>query len=245
MNNKSQNILVTGAGKGIGNSTVNFLVDKGYFVYALVKDKKDNKKFKSNRNLKIINGNVNNLSLIKKIFAESNKKKRFITGLVNNAGIRQRKNFLKVNKKDLMNVFNTNFFSIFNLIQIFSKNCIQKRLEGSIVNIASIVGQHGFNQLSSYGSSKGALISLTKCIANEMSKNKIRVNCISPGFTETSYFKNFKKKKKLYNWTLSRIPMNRWGKSTEISSVIYFLLSKDSSYINGENINVDGGWLSS
>ena len=113
------------------------------------------------------------------------------------------------------------------------------------MNIASIVGQHGFNQLSSYGSSKGALISLTKCIANEMSKNKIRVNCISPGFTETSYFKNFKKKKKLYNWTLSRIPMNRWGKSTEISSVIYFLLSKDSSYINGENINVDGGWLSS
>lgn len=240
-----KNILVTGAGKGIGYETVKLLVKKGHYVYALVKDKKDNKKFKSFRNLKIINGNVNNLKLIKKIFNDSNKKNKIITGLVNNAGVRKRKSFLKINKKDISNVFGTNFFSIFYLMQIFSKNCIQKKLSGSIVNIGSIVGQNGFSELSSYGASKGALISLTKCVATEMSKNDIRVNCISPGFTETSYFNKFKKKKRLYNWTLSRIPMNRWGKSAEISSVINFLLSKESSYINGENINVDGGWLSS
>ena len=144
-----------------------------------------------------------------------------------------------------MQVFDTNFFSIFNLMQVFSKHCIQNKSEGSIVNIASIVGQNGFDELSSYSASKGALISLTKSVAIEMIKNKIRVNCVSPGFTETSYFSNFKKKKKLYNWTLNRIPMHRWGKPEEVSSVIYFLLSKDSSYITGENINVDGGWLSS
>ena len=77
-----------------------------------------------------------------------------------------------------------------------------------------------------------------------MAKKNIRANIISPGFTETSYFNNFKKKKDLYNWTLSRIPMNRWGKSEEISKAILFLLSDESSYITGENINVDGGWLS-
>ena len=78
-----------------------------------------------------------------------------------------------------------------------------------------------------------------------MAKYKIRANSISPGFTETSYFKNFKKKQKLYNWTLSRIPLKRWGKSDEISNLIFFLLSKNANYINGENINIDGGWLSS
>ena len=245
MSNKSKIILVTGAGKGIGNSTVNFLLGKGFYVYALVKDKKDNKNLRFNRNLKVINGNVNNFNLIKKIFSDANKNNKVITGLVNNAGIRQRKKFLKIKKKELMQVFDTNFFSIFNLMQVFSKHCIQNKSEGSIVNIASIVGQNGFDELSSYSASKGALISLTKSVAIEMIKNKIRVNCVSPGFTETSYFSNFKKKKKLYNWTLNRIPMHRWGKPEEVSSVIYFLLSKDSSYITGENINVDGGWLSS
>ena len=182
--------------------------------------------------------------MIKKIFKQSNKDRKIITGLVNNAGIRQRMSFLDISSKDLTKVFNTNFFSIFFIMQEFSKNLIEKKLNGSIVNISSIVGQNGFSQLSSYGSTKGALSSLTKCFAVEMAKKNIRANIISPGFTETSYFNNFKKKKDLYNWTLSRIPMNRWGKSEEISKAILFLLSDESSYITGENINVDGGWLS-
>jgi len=78
-----------------------------------------------------------------------------------------------------------------------------------------------------------------------MAKNKIRANIVSPGFTETSYFNKFKKKKKLYNWTISRIPMGRWGKPKEVANLISFLLSDNSEYITGENINIDGGWLSS
>ena len=239
------NILVTGAGKGIGQATTNLLISKGYYVYALIKNKQDNKKFKGFKNIKIINGSVNNLNLIKKIFSEANNHNRIITGLVNNAGVRQRKNFLKINKTDLKHVFDTNFFSVFYLMQIFAKNLIEKKIPGAVVNISSIVGQTGFNQLSSYASTKGAIISLTKCFATEMAKYRIRANTISPGFTETSYFKNFKKKQKLYNWTLSRIPLKRWGRSDEISNLIFFLLNKNSSYINGENINIDGGWLSS
>lgn len=239
------NILVTGAGKGIGQATTNLLISKGYYVYALIKNKQDNKKFKGFKNIKIINGSVNNLNLIKKIFSEANNHNRIITGLVNNAGVRQRKNFLKINKTDLKHVFDTNFFSVFYLMQIFAKNLIEKKIPGVVVNISSIVGQTGFNELSSYASTKGAIISLTKCFATEMAKYRIRANSISPGFTETSYFKNFKKKQKLYNWTLSRIPLKRWGRSDEISNLIFFLLNKNSSYINGENINIDGGWLSS
>ena len=78
-----------------------------------------------------------------------------------------------------------------------------------------------------------------------MAKYGIRANCISPGFTKTSFYTKFKKNKKLYNWTLSRIPSRRWGEPKEVSNLICFLLSNNSNYINGEDISIDGGWLSS
>ena len=243
---KNKNILITGAGKGIGESTIHSLVANGAFVYALIKDKKDNKKFKGIKNLKIYNGKVENKKLIIRILNDSKKKNRLINGLVNNAGIRFRKNFLKITRKELNKIFEVNFFSIFSTMQVFSDFLIKNKIKGSIVNLASIVGQIGFEELSAYASTKGALISLTKSFATEMSKHGIRANTISPGFTKTSFYKNFKKnKKQLYSWTLSRIPMKRWGEPTEISDLIAFILSEKSSYLNAENINVDGGWLNS
>ena len=113
------------------------------------------------------------------------------------------------------------------------------------MNIGSIVGNNGFSELAGYASSKTALIGLTKSFAVEMAKNNIRANLVSPGFIKTSYFKKFRKKSKLYNWTLSRIPMRRWGNSNEVANLICFLLSDKSSYINGESINIDGGWTNS
>ena len=129
-------------------------------------------------------------------------------------------------------------------MQEFSSFLIKKKLKGSIVNIGSIVGQNGFSELAGYASTKGALTSMTKSFAVEMAEKNIRANIVSPGFTKTSYFEKFKKNKKLYNWTLSRTPMKRWGEPEEISNLICFLLSENSSFITGENINIDGGWLS-
>ena len=141
--------------------------------------------------------------------------------------------------------FEVNFYSIFNILQLVTKYWLKKKIKGNVVNISSIVGQIGFNQLSAYASSKGALISLTKSFALEFSKNGIRANSISPGFTKTSFYKKFKKNKKLYKWTLSRIPQQRWGNPEEVSNMISFLISDQCNYLNGENINVDGGWLNS
>ena len=116
--------------------------------------------------------------------------------MINNAGIRFRKNFLKITQKDLKKVFETNFFSIFKIMQEYTKYVKKNNFKGNIVNIASIVGQLGFSELSAYASSKAALISLTKSFVSEMKDSGIRANTISPGFTKTSYFKKFKKKKK-------------------------------------------------
>ena len=170
----NKNIFVTGAGKGIGKETVFSLLKNGAYVYALIKSKKDNKEFSDFKNIKIYNGNVNNLKLIKKIFQDSKRDKKLINGLVNNAGMRFRKNFLSIKQKDLKNVFETNFFSIFYIMQIFSKFLISNKKKGSIVNIGSIVGQLGFSELSAYASSKGALTALTKSFATEMANKNIK-----------------------------------------------------------------------
>lgn len=244
---KNQSILITGAGKGIGLASLYDLLSEGAFVFALVKSKSDYEKLKKEnlKNAEIFLGNVNNYKLVKKILNLSISRKLLITGLVNNAGIRQRKDFIKITENEINHVFKVNFFSVFKLMQIFSNYIINRNLSASIVNIGSIVGQTGFKQLSGYASSKSALIGLTKSFATEMAEKNIRANLISPGFTKTSYFKKFKKNRKLYKWTLDRTPMKRWAEPNEISKLISFLLSSKSSFITGENINVDGGWMSS
>ena len=243
LNNK--NILVTGAGKGIGLSIVKEAVDEGAFVYALTRSKKDIKELKKIHNTKLYFGDVSNSQLIKKIFNDSVKNKKLINGLVNNAGERQRLKFQKISDKKISDIFKTNFFSVFSLMQIFSNHLIKRKLEGSIVNIGSIVGQLGFSELTGYASTKTALIGLTKSFATEMANNNIRANIVNPGFTKTSFYKKFKRKNKLYKWTISRIPMKRWGNPHEVSNLICFLISDKSSYITGETINIDGGWTNS
>jgi NAD(P)-dependent dehydrogenase (short-subunit alcohol dehydrogenase family) len=86
---------------------------------------------------------------------------------------------------------------------------------------------------------------LTKSLAAEFSDKNIRINSIAPGFVKSSYYKNFKKNKpKLYKWTLSRIPLKKWGENLDIAYLALFLLSENSKYINGQVIKIDGGWTS-
>ena len=190
------------------------LLSKGVFVYAITKTKKRMKEFKNNKNIKIFYGDVSDTKLIKKIFLNSIKEKKIINSVVNNAGIRQRKKFLKITNKELNEVFKVNFFSIFNIMQIYCSYSIKNKIKSSIVNIGSIVGENGFDELVGYSSTKGALKSLTKSFAVEHAKDNIRANIVIPGFIKTSYYDKFKSnKKKLYKWTKDRTPMSRWGTS--------------------------------
>ncbi len=240
-----KNIIVTGVGKGLGYDLLKRIIFYGGFVYGITRSKSDLKKFKNLKNCKIFLGDVTNNKIIKQLLKQSLKDKRIIHGFVNNAGQRQRKKFNSISQKDLKTLFDTNFFSIFENMQIFSNYLIKKRNSGSIVNVGSIVGQNGFSELSGYASTKTALIGLTKSFSKEMATHNIRANLINPGFVKTSYFNKFKKKRKLYKWTLSRIPQKRWGEPIEVSNLICFLLSDLSVYINGASINIDGGWTAS
>tara|TARA_B100000902_G_scaffold246591_1_gene233382 strand:- start:1643 stop:2389 length:747 start_codon:yes stop_codon:yes gene_type:complete len=241
----SKVILLTGAGKGIGKEILNLLIKEKVIIYAITRNKQDFKNIKKRKNLFLISGDVTNENVISEIFLTAKKNKHIFNVLINNAGIRQRKKFSEINKSDLNSIFENNFFSIFKLSQFFSRQFRFKNSLGSIINISSIVGNLGFKELTGYASAKAALDGLTKSLAAEFSDKNIRINSIAPGFVKSSYYKNFKKNKpKLYKWTLSRIPLKKWGENLDVAYLTLFLLSENSKYINGQVIKIDGGWTS-
>ena len=241
---KKRTGIITGAGKGIGFSTTKYMLSKNYRIIAITKTNtskllKLKKKYKDQ--IIVIIKDLSNINyttkLINKLFLEYE-----ITFLVNNAGKRSRSNIVDLDENQINNIMNINFFSPFNITREYLKNC-NKKYSHSIVSITSIVGPRGFLDLSNYAASKGALESSMRSLAIEWAKKNIRINCIAPGFINTSFARDFKtKRKKLYNWTLQKTPMNRWGEAEEVSSVIEFLISDLSSYITGTTIYVDGGW---
>ena len=240
---KNKIVFLIGAGKGIGRQILELLIKENIIVYAVTRNSKDLKDIKTNKNIHLFFGDITNQNLINRIFSKSKKNKHNFNCLINNAGIRQRKKFTKIKEKDLMDVFKNNFFSIFKISQLFSAQFKFKKDMGSIINISSIVGNLGFNELTGYASAKAALDGLTKSLSAEFSNKKIRVNSIAPGFIKSSYFEKFKRNKpKLYKWTLSRIPLNKWGESLDVAHLTLFLLSENSKYINGQVLKIDGGW---
>tara|TARA_B100000674_G_scaffold473530_1_gene464572 strand:- start:401 stop:775 length:375 start_codon:yes stop_codon:yes gene_type:complete len=115
-------------------------------------------------------------------------------------------------------------------------------MDSNLVYVSSIVSQRGFVDLDDYGATKAAAESLIRSIAVRFPEGCF--NSISPGFTKTSYADSFmKKRRNLYEWTVSRAPKNRWGESHEISEIISCMMDASFSYMTGQNIVVDGGWL--
>ena len=110
------------------------------------------------------------------------------------------------------------------------------------MTMSSIAGTLGFKSLSSYVMSKAGIVGLTRSLAIEFAEQNIQINAVAPGFCKTSYYENFKSKKELYEFTLSRTPMGRWGDSQEIADICVFLASNMSNYMTGEVLKVDGGW---
>ena len=116
---------------------------------------------------------------------------------------------------------------------------MMKARTGRIVNIGSIVGLMGNAGQSNYSATKSGLLGFTKSLARELSSRNINVNAVSPGFIDTDMTKALSDDQ--IESLTKNIPLGRIASPDEVSSVVAFLLSDDSSYITGENINVNGG----
>jgi len=239
--------IVTGAGKGIGREAAKMYRDAGAKLALISRSKDDMADVVAELNMPSTRlfymvGDVADEAIVGDFVTKAYDHYKEIDVLFNNAGMRFRKDLLDIDYVDWTNVLNNNLSSVFLMCRAVGPYMIAQKY-GKIINVASIVGMVGLPELAAYGASKGGIIGFSKCLAVEWAPHNINVNIISPGFCNTSYSEKFKQNKKLYNFTIKRTPMTKWGESQDVVNASLFLASDASNYMTGEVITVDGGWV--
>ena len=158
--------------------------------------------------------------------------------LVNNAGITKDGLMMRMSEAQWDAVIAVNLKSAFNFIHACTPIMMRQR-NGSIINMASVVGVHGNAGQCNYAASKAGLIALAKSIAQELGSRGIRANAIAPGFIETAMTAALPDDVRK-EW-VQKIPLRRGGQTEDIANVATFLASDMSSYVSGQVIQVDGG----
>jgi 3-oxoacyl-[acyl-carrier protein] reductase len=239
-----KNVLVTGSSRGIGAEIVRTLAEYGLKVWINYRNSfEEADKLHSELQEKGLKSAV--------IGFDASSETDFISGiktvidadgelnyLVNNAGITKDKLAIRMKLEDFESVIKANLTSAF----IGSREALKvmsKKRFGSVVNIASIVGEGGNAGQTNYSASKGGMITMTKSFAQEGAVRGVRFNSVTPGFIETDMTSSLKDDIK--NNYISQIPLKRFGSTKEVAEVVSFLLSDSSSYITGETLKVNGG----
>ena len=243
---KDKVCIITGAGKGIGRESARLFYGEGAKLALITRNESDLNSLKEetgfdDNRVFLFDGDVSDEETVKRFVSEAADRFQKIDVLINNAGIRFRKTFLDITTEEWNRVIHTNLNSVYFFCREVGRHMVKQK-RGRIINIASIVGTLGLPELTAYGASKGGMITLTKCLALEWAECNINVNAIAPGFCETSYTENFKKKTELYKFTIERTPQKKWGTSMDIANACLFLASDAANYVTGEILNVDGGW---
>jgi NAD(P)-dependent dehydrogenase (short-subunit alcohol dehydrogenase family) len=226
---KNKNIVITGASKGIGKKIADYLSSNNAYTVINISRTRN-----SNPRVKNLACDISNYAQVKKTF----KKIKNIDVLINNSAItRFSKNTIKNFDKIIKTNLNGFFYCSHEALRLLKKN------DSLIINIASINAHQAFPNNPGYVSSKGAIISLTKALALDFGRANVRVNSISPGYinegmSAKSYKNSVKKNEKI-----SRMIIKRWGLAKDLFGAIEFLMSSKSSYITGQDIVIDGGWL--
>lgn len=240
-----KSVLVTGASRGIGRATALKLGEEGYAVGVNYKDKEEKAKDVVDHILELggeamaLGADVKDEEEVEKMMEDFVAKFGEIHGLVNNAGIYQRKKFHELTLQNWEDTISTNLTGTF----ICTKAALPYIPEGGrIVNIASVLAHMGSSQGAHYAASKAGIIGFSKSLARELGSRKITVNVVAPGATETDIIADDTPEKRKERGKIALL--GRVGQPEEIADAIIFLLSDEAQYITGETVNVNGGmWM--
>ncbi|MGP4079789.1 SDR family NAD(P)-dependent oxidoreductase [Pseudalkalibacillus sp. R45] len=241
---KNKTALVTGGSKGIGKAIAEGLLAEGVNVGICARGEEDLEKMKQeHERISIYQGDLTDEKVREKIFDQFIAEHGSIDILVNNAGGSNGGSIEETSVKQFREAMELNFHSAVH----FSKLAVQKMKEhkqGSIINISSIYGRESGGK-PTYNSSKAAMISFTKALAEEAISYGIRVIGVAPGaiLHPTG---NWQKRldenpEKIKQFVKDEIPGGRFGKTEEIADVVTFLASDRASWVVGATLNVDGG----
>jgi 3-oxoacyl-[acyl-carrier protein] reductase len=239
--------LITGASQGIGACIAKRLASDGFNI-AINYFPSDNDKANAEKvaqecrelgvDVEIFPANVASYSDCETMVKAVKEKFGTIDALVNNAGITKDGLTARMKEEDYDAVIAVNQKSVFNMMKLVG-SVMMKQRSGAVVSMASVVGMYGNAGQMNYSASKGAVISMTKTFAKEFASRGIRANAVAPGFVRTPMTDALNEDQQ--KAMLSIIAMKRYAEPEEIASVVSFLVSKDSSYVTGQVIEVSGG----
>lgn len=237
--------IITGSNRGIGKEFVKTFANAGYDIYACAR-----KQDESFENFLNELASVNNVSIkpiyfdlsneedikfgLKNIFADKKK----IDVLINNAGIAYGGLFTMTTLDKLKEVYQVNVFAQVQIMQLVSRVMMRQK-SGCIINMCSVGGIETSPGYLAYGSSKAALIWITKSLSKELGPYNIRVNGIAPGLVDTQ-MGNYKSEEEIQK-VLNRMSIQRMGKPEEIAKAALYIASDDAAYMTGHIMVLDGG----
>jgi len=250
LNLKNKVAIVTGARRGMGRTHASTLAEAGAKVVVSDISLEDCEKVvkeieKEKGEALAIKCDVSKKEEVGELVKKTVDKWGKLDILVNNAGICQFKPFLELTEEEWDRTININLKGYFLCAQAAAKE-MAKQKSGVIVNIASVaMGQQGigFPNIAHYCASKGGIVGMTEALAVELAPLNIRVNVVAPGMIDTPMVDPVMKDPQQKKGILARIPMHRLADAQEVSNLVLFLASDESSYMTGSTVVVDGGWL--
>ncbi|CAC9975442.1 SDR family oxidoreductase [Flavobacterium panici] len=246
-NLKGKLALITGASKGIGKAISEEFLSLGASLIIVARTEKDirslEKKWKSEgHNVHAVACDVsdrNELELIKEIIEQEGGK---LDILVNNVGTNIRKKLHEYEEEEYENIFKINMFGLLDMMRLCFPY-LKNSKNASVINLGSVAGMVDVKSGAPYGASKAAVLQLARNLAPEWAEYNIRVNTVSPWYTDTPLAAPVLNDPEKLSHVLSRTPLGRVAQPSEIANAVAFLAMDKASYITGQNIIVDGGYL--
>ncbi len=238
--------FVTGGSRGIGKACVRALCEDGYSVIFTCKTNIDSAKeycislrqqgFDAEAALCDVSDNDKVTALAQDVLRRYHR----IDVLVCNAGISKFNLFTDITEDEWNTMFSVNVGGVFRTIRAFLPQMLSQK-SGSIINISSMWGQVGASCEVAYSAAKGAINSMTKALAKEVGPSGIRVNAIAPGVIDTDM--NAHLDTEAMDELKDETPLERIGKPEDIANTVAFLASEKASFITGQIIGVNGGFI--
>lgn len=238
----AKRVLVTGASRGIGATCALRLAASGFFVCVHYNSNREQAQnilqqiVASGGAGELIQFDVSNREQCAEVLISCVENSGAFYGVVCNAGISKDAAFPAMSGEDWDAVIRTNLDSFYNVLNPLIMPMIRLRQGGRIVTLSSVAGLAGNRGQTNYSAAKAGIIGATKSLAIELGKRNITVNCVAPGIISTDMTEGV-----FAEEALKMIPLQRFGKSEEVASVVNFLMSDEASYVTRQVISVNGG----